>query len=66
MVTAHRTRHTGRLAHRSALLVIPRRAVADPQSPFPVGTAVGVYSLMVQARLIGLLYRNKREEIGWD
>lgn len=30
------------------------------------GTAVGLYSLMVQARLIGLLYRNKRDEIGWD
>src|SRR5699024_6395093 len=40
VVTAHRTRHTGRLAHRSALLVIPRRAVAEPQFPFPVGTAV--------------------------
>jgi hypothetical protein len=31
-----------------------------------VAAAVGVYVLMMQARLIGLIYRDKREELGWE
>jgi hypothetical protein len=31
-----------------------------------VATAIAIYSLMMQARLIGLIYREKREQLGWE
>jgi len=37
-----------------------------PYVGWVLGAAVGLYSLMIQARLIGLLYRQKRDDIGWD
>jgi hypothetical protein len=27
---------------------------------------VAIYSMMIQARLIGLIYRRKREALGWE
>lgn len=37
-----------------------------PYVGWVLGTAVGLYSLMVQSRIIGLLYRSRRDDIGWD
>lgn len=31
-----------------------------------VASALAIYSMMVQARLIGLIYRAKREALGWE
>jgi hypothetical protein len=31
-----------------------------------VAAAIALYSLMVQARVIGLIYREKREALGWE
>jgi hypothetical protein len=31
-----------------------------------VASAVAIYSMMIQARLIGLIYRRKREVLGWE
>jgi hypothetical protein len=31
-----------------------------------IAAAIAIYSLMVQARVIGLIYREKREALGWE
>jgi hypothetical protein len=41
-------------------------AAGIPYVGWFIGAAVGFYGLMFQGRLIGLLYREKRYELGWD
>lgn len=37
-----------------------------PYAGWFLPTAIGLYSFMFQARLIGLIYRSKQEKLGWE
>ncbi|HEV2207481.1 MAG TPA: FHA domain-containing protein [Verrucomicrobiae bacterium] len=41
------------------------QAISVPVVPSVISTFVGLYLLMVEARVLGLLYRVNKEELGW-